>query len=256
VSYGEMIEHSFYQLLNLVQIVAFHALDSRWLGAASNNKHEGTGDVGGVGGVGDVGDVGDVGSSDKYTPASESSLTLNTNLALCRAGVILIVTAPWLFRHLVPVNSFSKNYKDTPLSQYSAELFMYRVKKWQYVFYKHVLFHGLNITMATRPFAHLTSQPLFLIYWIALNTSYVMEFFLQTLVKKKYMSQGGLLRMQWLLMIASTSSAIYILSYVRWGVALASHVLNMTNRGHDFFNVTMLLMGALAYDYFAKEMNS
>ena len=105
---------------------------------------------------------------------------------------------------------------------WSLEAILYRFKKYQYLFYKHVLLHGLNITIAlvvlnqtaTHPqtqdedgYIHgaygthgdgdtrgdeaslrvarvltttvLTSEGYFSLYWLALNTAYVMEFFLQ-----------------------------------------------------------------------------
>jgi hypothetical protein len=77
-----------------------------------------------------------------------------------------------------------------------------------------------------------------------------MEFFLQTLVKKKYMSQLYLIRLQWVLMLASSMSAGFVLVYyVRWGVGICSHLLNLVNRGHDLANTCLVLAGALVYDY-------
>ena len=63
------------------------------------------------------------------------------------AGMLL----PWLGRGAFPVNSFSANYKTpgfggtTPLIR-----FLYRMKKWQYLLYKHCLLHGLNVSVALR----------------------------------------------------------------------------------------------------------
>jgi hypothetical protein len=99
VTYSEMIEHSFYQGVNLVQILYLHAVDGqteRWL----------------------------------------------------RILLGMGATCPWLIRHAFPVNRFSDNYtkidsKSTPLVR-----LLYRIKKYQYVFYKHFLLHGLNISVA------------------------------------------------------------------------------------------------------------
>jgi hypothetical protein len=96
VTYSEMIEHSFYQVLNLVQIIALYALDSRWLGAKQ-----------------------------RYS-SGLSSLVLSSPMFWSRAGVLLVATLPWLVRKQFPVNRFSDNYKDIPLDKYSTELLMYR----------------------------------------------------------------------------------------------------------------------------------
>jgi hypothetical protein len=205
VTVSEMLEHSFYQALNVVQIVILHVLGS---GLASSRW--------------------------------------------VRAALALLATAPWLARGRFPVNSFRSNYEDVPLREYTAELALYRVKKWQYVFYKHALLHGLNISAATRavgtPAVALTHQPLFLLYWVALNTSYTMEFFLQTLVKKGYMEQSTLLWLQRLLMLAASICATFVLTYVRPVVALASFALNMVHRGHDVVNTALVLAATLVWD--------
>jgi len=199
VSFDEMIEHSFYQGLNLAQIVFLHL----------------------VGGVNEGGEI-----------------------TFVERGVLLcFATAPWLIRSRFPVNSFSKNYANIPLQEYSTELLLYRIKKWQYVFWKHCLFHGLNISLALRP-RRITEEPLFNLYWMALNSSYVMEFFLQTLVKKHFMNQGTLLLLQKLLMAVSSVCAIFTLSYVQLSVCIASHFLNLYNRGHDFENVFLIFTAA------------
>jgi len=60
---------------------------------------------------------------------------------------------------------------------------LYRLKKSQYMLYKHFLLHGLNITVAISR-ADFIETDWFRLFWVSLNTSYVMEFFMQTLVKK------------------------------------------------------------------------
>ena len=73
-----------------------------------------------------------------------------------------------------------------------------------------------------------------------------MEFFLQTLVKKGKLSQGSHLWLQRLLMSVSSIAAAYVLlDFVYLPIAVASHGLNLYNRGHDFLN-TNLLIGATA----------
>ncbi|GBG29872.1 Hypothetical Protein FCC1311_060922 [Hondaea fermentalgiana] len=203
VTFSEMIEHSFYQALNLVQISYLHLV------------------------------------------------SLSPRPAWQNMGLLMCATAPWLLRSHFPVNSFSKNYASVPLSSYSPELILYRIKKWQYVFYKHALLHGVNISAALRAGSSglsLVDEPLFRLYWLSLNCSYVMEFFLQTLVKKRYMSQSVLLTLQRLLMAVSSVSALFVLLYVRLDVCLISFGLNMVNRGHDFVNTAIVLVLALALD--------
>jgi len=217
VTFGEMLEHSFYQMLNVVQIATLHA--HAWL--------------------------------DKGNSFSGWSVPAT------RAALVLIATAPWLLRSRFPVNSFMSNYKDLHMKDYTIEQVLYRIKKWQYVFYKHALLHGLNISVATRLSADtsvsLVEAPLFQIYWLALNTSYVMEFFTQTLVRKRYLGQSNMLLLQRLLMGVSSVSALFVLSYVRIGVVIVSHFLNVSHRGHDFVNVGLLLAGTLTYDLLQAE---
>ena len=55
---------------------------------------------------------------------------------------------------------------------------LYRLKKYQYLTYKHCLLHGLNIGVALSGDA-LARQPAFRLYWLCINAAYVMEFFLQ-----------------------------------------------------------------------------
>jgi hypothetical protein len=65
-------------------------------------------------------------------------------------------------------------------------LLRYRVKKAQYIFYKHVLLHGLNISLAMHGSLDgdqlgIPHAPFFRLYWVLLNAAYVLEFFLQVL---------------------------------------------------------------------------
>lgn len=146
VSFNEMIEHAFYQALNLVQILFLHTL----------------------------------------TPALDLP---------CRTLLLFLATSPWLARDYFPVHPFSDNYvKIDPNSTPFIRL-LYRLKKYQYIFYKHFLLHGLNLTVALMGVA-LPEEQFFRLYWMSLNASYVMEFFLQTLVKKRYMQQSTMLWLQ------------------------------------------------------------
>jgi len=124
---------------------------------------------------------------------------------------------------------------------------MYFVKKWQYVFYKHVILHGLNISVASVALVETNGEsiggalplsPEWRVFWLCLNTSYVMEFFLQSLVKRRdVISQRSMLFVNVLLMVSSSlaaSSAVFVA--VRWDAALVSFLLNFGNRGHDVVN--------------------
>eukprot|EP01038_Epipyxis_sp_PR26KG_P017099 gene17099-23531_t len=169
VTNNEMIEHAFYQYLNLVQIFYFHI----------------------------------------------NSLQIESTLFLRLISVLMIPTLPWLYRSNFPVHSFSDNYNKVDKKSNGFVRLLYRIKKYQYVFYKHFLYHGLNITLglcgsigispSNKPFVF---EPTFRTYWILLNTSYVMEFFLQTLVKKEFISQYFMLFMQQILMVASSIAAL------------------------------------------------
>jgi len=119
VTFSEMLEHSFYQKLNLVQIGYLHAL--------------------------------------RYVPAS--------NL-IARAGLAVAAVLPWLLRGWYPVNKFSDNYTKAGTDPASLLGILYRVKKYQYLFYKHMLLHGLN---ASAPFApgSLATTNYFRLYWVA-----------------------------------------------------------------------------------------
>ena len=198
VTQAEMVEHSFYQGLNLVQAIYLHFM-----------AH-----------------IGD--SSTKVE----------------RFAGLFLVAAPWWIRQShFPVQSFSQNWKLTPKAQQTPnEIFLYRIKKWQYLFYKHCIFFGLNISMAVKPFVLDYS---WCVFWIALHTSYVMEFFLQTLVKRHLLTQANMLSLQKLLMISSSLAAIVaIIGKVQWSLCIASLVLNFVNRNFNVVNT--MLIGSIA----------
>ena len=133
----------------------------------------------------------------------------------------------------------------------------------RYVLYKHALFFGLNITAATLGARGITTKRYFELwviqyhcviswhdrclivecgrYWLCLNCSYVMEFFLQTLVKRGYATQRWLMVMQHLLMSISTVTALQVLWYhVELRLAAVSIFLNFSNRGHEGINMVVL----------------
>ena len=192
VTESEMLEHSFYQGLNLVQSIALHALQAR------------------------------------------PSL-------MARGLLVALVSAPWLGRSKFPVNSFSKNYNDKATTLTRV---MYRVKKYQYLLYKHALLHGLHLTVILQRAPHLdllVSSSAFRLYWVGLNTSYVMEFFLQTLVKRRYLPQSVALLLNGILMLPSSIAGLVVLrNAVDPALAVLSLVLNFLHRYHDFSNTLAL----------------
>ena len=113
------------------------------------------------------------------------------------------------------------------------------------MFYKHVLLHGLNICAALRG-AGWASSRRFRLYWVLLNAAYVLEFFLQTLVRRRALTQRRMLQMNGLLMLASTLPALSVLRGVDGWVAAASAALNYGRRGHDVSNTVGLLAVAAA----------
>lgn len=103
VTYSEMMEHLFYQGLNLAQIIFFHFL-----------THYGT-------------------------------------FLYAKIVLYLLLTGTWLLRDKFPVNKFSDNYdkKENVKSTFLIKA-LYRIKKYQYVFYKHFIFFGLSLSMVSR----------------------------------------------------------------------------------------------------------
>eukprot|EP01039_Chlorochromonas_danica_P006911 gene6909-7638_t len=203
VTYNEMIEHAFYQGLNLLQIVYFHLLPIL----------------------------------QSFSFLSNSPILLLLSRLLC----LYAVTLPWLWRGSFPVHSFSLNYKRVDEKSTDLIRLLYRIKKYQYVFYKHFLLHGLNLTAAFTG-ANLPQSRVFRLYWLLLNTSYVMEFFLQTLVKKRYMQQNEMLSLQQVLMAASTCVAVVVLQHASVVLSSLSLAMNFLHRGHDMAN-TLFVAG-------------
>ena len=83
------------------------------------------------------------------------------------------------------------------------------------------------------------------LYWLLLNTAYVLEFFLQTLVKKGHMNQSTMLTLQLLLMGACTAAAIRILPHVSLFVAFLSLALNLIARQQDVTNTLVVISAKL-----------
>lgn len=280
VTQHEMIEHLFYQLLNLIQAIYFHILPTthsnleHWQTLLPNNVF--------------------------LTPKTKVRFSYGLHVFLCFA----FVTCPWIVRRShFPVHSFSANWrkehhpqqkkqilslkkqKDTTSMNsikcfdsspsIDIELLLYKIKKSQYIFYKHVVFFGMNLcaltcTLESTPDPFIVSHS-WRIFWLALNTSYVFEFFLQTLVKRQIISQIYMLNLQRLLMSGSMFAAfnmlaqnIFYLNFVdglgeeenimlylfggsSWSLPitlmttiLLSIFLNFYNRGHDFLNMMFL----------------
>ena len=203
VSEGEMLEHCFYQCLNLVQVSYLHLLAMRRP----------------VGGSGD---------------------------GVLRLALAFATTLPWLWRGAFPVNSFSENYKHptkggtTPLIRV-----LYRLKKYQYLFYKHALLHGLNATMGAAADGArdgLVYSDGFRLYWLCLNSAYVFEFYMQTLVKRQHLSQPAMLGLQQLLMAVSSVAAVRVLvDAVHVAPAALSLALNLLRRRRECSNMLVVL---------------
>jgi len=247
VTYNEMIEHSFYQALNLVQILFIHSMGlfsgSISSSSVSLHQHDQSNHVNN-----------NTISSDVFT-----SYVAWKDLPY-RLALLFIVTSPWLIRQRFPIHKFSDNYKNNSNNKNNkvnedgsnfAGLIriLYRLKKYQYVFYKHFLLHGLNITIAITGIAF-GNEFLFRLYWLLLNTSYVMEFFLQTLVKKRFMPQSHMLSLQKVLMTASSIAALMILRHVNVHISLASMLGNFTFRKHDLFNTMFIATSYVALCYY------
>ena len=172
-------------------------------------------------------------------------------------ALVATTWSAWRYRAQFPVNSFSQNYSGGENGRWfdSVENALYRAKKWQYVFYKTCLLHGLNMTSAiwgkSTDLSVATGGKRFQLYWCCLNTSYVMEFFLQTLVKKKYAAQSNVLLMNQFLMVVSSLSAIpVVLSRIHPIAFLAALALNFLNRKKETTNACLALGACLAFDRF------
>lgn len=167
-----------------------------------------------------------------------------------RMALSVAAASPWLLRRLFPTHSFRLNYRK---GHPTAESYLYHVKKWQYVFYKHALFFGMN-AYAARYSSPLASphdefaHEQFALYWFGLNCSYVFEFYMQTLVKKGHMAQRTLLVLQVVLMLGASLAALPVLWFVDVPFAVLSVALNFARAGRDTLHHALLLAGFAAID--------
>ena len=77
-----------------------------------------------------------------------------------------------------------------------------------------------------------------------------MEFFLQTLVKKRHMEQDTMLRLQKHLMAIGSVAALAVVRKVDPLAAAVSCFLNFTHRGHELVNTaltTAVVFAAVQY---------
>jgi len=194
---------------------------------------------------------------------------------------LALATAPWLFRSAFPTNRFSANYRrreplvadvadagNAEMPERSAGRTtnavspvrvrrLYRLKKAQYVFLKHVLQHGLNagvVVAATRASSSPSSPSsladtlFFRAYWLTLNTAFVMEFFMQTLVKKNKLSQRTMLRANKTLMFTSSLAAAFVVAKASLVAAATSCALNVLSPAREARTVALALAAAVAVD--------
>jgi len=179
---------------------------------------------------------------------------------------LALATAPWLFRSAFPTNRFSANYRRLPersagttnaVSSFRVTRRLYRLKKAQYVFLKHVLQHGLNagvVVAATRASSSPSSPSsladtlFFRAYWLTLNTAFVMEFFMQTLVKKNKLSQRTMLRANKTLMFTSSLAAAFVVAKASLVAAATSCALNVLSPAREARTVALALAAAVAVD--------
>jgi hypothetical protein len=282
VTYSEMIEHVFYQGLNLTQIVFLHAVAASFFRVPDPAEEMGEG-----------------AEFSDFPGFVMSSNLLGWTPGVLRVCCGLLVTMPWAFRGRFPVNKFQDNYTQPGQDPWSFNALMYRSKKYQYIFYKHCMLHGLNASLAL-PFlcssfyvprevgfpyffdfptgeqdhhqqqpivgvaegveaegVHLVNTDVFRMYWLCLNLSYVMEFFMQTLVKRRYMTQSTMMLMQRLLMAAATLTAVAVVLHVHPVPALLSLALMFARRKKELSNFLMVLLGTALYHYLSVyEPNS
>ena len=218
VATEEMEEHFFYQMVNLTQVLYLHFCE---------------------------------------TCDGKNARTL---------ALVLSTWSIWRYRDRFPVNSFSRNYEGGENGRWfeSVENFLYRAKKWQYVFYKTCLLHGLNVSSAIFGSSRSSSSSKtttiltthgerFQLYWLCLNASYVMEFFLQTLVKKKYGTQSNALLMNQFLMVVSSLSAFPVVVHRVHPIAfVAALALNFLNRKQETANVCLTCVACVVFDRYVK----
>ena len=85
-------------------------------------------------------------------------------------------------------------------------------------------------------------------FWLCLNAAYVLEFFLQTLVKRRYIHQRTMLALNQALMAISTYAVIPVLRAVVISAAATCVVLNFKNRKREMQNVAWAILIARALE--------
>lgn len=159
---------------------------------------------------------------------------------------------PWIWRDRFPTHSFSANYSGMSIDPKSTPWtrFLYRVKKWQFVALKHYLQNALLLVVTF----FLTSSPSsssrpphslsFRLHFMFVSTSFVMEFFMQSLVRASMLSQTSMLALHVLLMTGASLAAanalfFFAIPLMMWGTL--SMCINFANRKHDPFNGALLI---------------
>lgn len=95
----------------------------------------------------------------------------------------------------------------------------------------------------------LMRSPRFRTHWLAMNAAFVLEFFTQTLVKRGYLSQRKHLAANlWLMCAASAAAAGGAADAVRAHVAIASTALNFARPGREMANVALVAAVGVATD--------
>jgi hypothetical protein len=173
-----------------------------------------------------------------------------------RLGGALAVQAVWLARGYFPVNRFSDNYKQHDPHSSAFIRSLYRMKKWQYVFLKHALLFGLDVGVAASAMDGWAQSRGFRLYWLLLNASFVLEFFLQTLVRRGRLSHADMLRLQLVLMSAASIAVIPVLYSVHFAAAAASLALNFAHRKHDFANSCAVIAALVAWPHVTAALSS
>ena len=209
VTQNEMMEHFYYQALNLVQALYLHLLTRR-----------------------------------SYSMAQ-------------RYVALALATAPWLVRTRFPVHPFSQNWV-LESHQGRLEILLYRIKKSQYLFYKHFLLHGMNLTAFLHPdFTNCRNS--WRLFWDCLNASYVLEFFLQSLVKRKALEQSTMLFMnRWLMFVSTLAACLVLWDFpIPWICCGISLVWNWVHRHHDFSHTLVLagVAGVIRTGYLSSKMS-
>ena len=85
----------------------------------------------------------------------------------------------------------------------------------------------------------LANETFFRAHWLLLNAAFVMEFFAQTLVKKKKLSQKNMLRSNAALMATSSVAAVYVISRTSLVASVTSLTLNLVSPAREARSVAI-----------------